>query len=271
MNNIEKQLARFSISDSENKCEYAMYLYNKLLTPENADVLGVFSETLLEIASGGTENANNPRFDNNVLEAFYYHLIKKGKRNNTAYDYVRRIGAICKEFNVDIGELYSRKSACSIDDLIGMYSKGGVKNDENVKRHNSPLSALKQFSLFMDETAINVNDVFLYDERFYLSSKGGTVKPSGSANPARYHIEIQRVPHEKFGTIKLYDSSDTLIAADVTMNRGTADGKTVTDDLMLKCLLMLIKADPNEQTGKVIDIIRNEFSVSLSIDDKKIL
>ena len=98
------------------------------------------------------------------------------------------------------------------------------------------------------------------------------MQPTNSTDPIQYRIEIQKVPNEHFGTIKLYDSSNTVISADVTMIKNTStDSNVVTGDLVEKCLMMLIKADPNEQTRTIIGILQNEFNVSMNIDGKKIL
>ena len=84
-----------------------------------------------------------------LFELFYDYLIKNRKTKKTAYDYVKRIERICKEYGITAEELFNKKSGYSINDLIGMYSKNGVKSDENRKCHNAPSSALKQFRDFM--------------------------------------------------------------------------------------------------------------------------
>ena len=153
MKKLEQLMENETDEHVVREIKYAVYLYNDLLTDKNRNLLDEYTNTLIDILKkkDDTDAADfvDYNFSDEVLRRFYDYLIKNRKTKKTAYDYVKRIERICKEYGITPEELFNKKSGYSINDLIGMYSKNGVKSDENRKCHNAPSSALKQFRDFM--------------------------------------------------------------------------------------------------------------------------
>lgn len=178
MNELNKMFETESDENVRREIKYALYLYKDLLTNDNKDLLDDYTNTIIEIFFKKAAFSNAKRkFDNNILERFYNYLIRTRKTEKTAYDYVKRVERICKEFNIKVEDLFYRSSSFSINDLIGIYSRGGVKSDENIKKHNAPLSALKQFRDFMNGSSEDdyerVTEVESPASSFYLCQSEG--------------------------------------------------------------------------------------------------
>ena len=94
-----------------------------------------------------------PQFEYEIINAFYEYLLKNGLKESTCKDYCGRIQAICKEFHITPEELFDGRARYTVDDLIGKYSTEPVYKEENARRHNALLSALKQFKKFKEESA----------------------------------------------------------------------------------------------------------------------
>ena len=174
MKELEKLMQQESDEKVVRDIKFALYLYKDLLTDNNKDILDDYTNALINIFKAKSGVSKEKNFSTDILKKFYYFLIKNGKTEKTAYDYAKRVERICKEFNISINDLFNRISSYSINDLIGMYSKKGIKSEENIARHNAPLSALKQFRVFMNcqDLADNGNefeDLYLCETEDYQS------------------------------------------------------------------------------------------------------
>lgn len=166
MNDLEKLIEQESNADILRDLKLALYLYKDLLTDDNKKLLDEYTKILLNIFKKKGFDMKEKFFSNNILELFYYFLIKKGKTEKTSYDYVKRVEKICKEYVISVDSLFNETLGYSISDLIGMYSSNGIKSEENKKKHNAPLSALKQFRDFMNHCKNNLSD--FENASFYL-------------------------------------------------------------------------------------------------------
>ena len=154
MNLLDKLVDSETDASRRKALKYARYLYGDLVTDDNRELLDEYTDALLDVVR--FPQANNTtvrRSRSDVLQAFYDYLIQTGKTEKTAYDYTKRVERICKEFDIDVNDLYHRRSGYSIDDLIDIYWNG-EKAKENKEKHNAPLSALKRFGEFMDGITI---------------------------------------------------------------------------------------------------------------------
>ena len=137
--------------DNKSLCKrlkYVSFLYKEIATEENVESLDELIDILIEAYSG--DKKENIKFKDDILDGFYRHLLKTGKKKSVAYDYMKRMDSICNSLGIAPKDVYYKRSAYSIDDLIGVYSFGGIKYEENVKKHNALSSALKRFKEYMD-------------------------------------------------------------------------------------------------------------------------
>lgn len=149
MKKLERLIESEVNKEKVQKLKYAIYLYKDLLTDSNCQLLDEYTNTLIDALENKENFMSIKNLTNQISDRFYRFLIKNGKTEKTAYDYVKRIERICREYEISEEDLFSRRSVYSINDLIGMFSPGGIKSEENKKKHNGPLSALKQFKIFM--------------------------------------------------------------------------------------------------------------------------
>lgn len=170
--NLEKLISETVDNEQKRKLEYALYLYRRLLEEKTTELLDAYTDVLCELITNKDKDSKvNKSFgENNIYRLFGLYLVANGKAETTAIDYVNRIKGICKQYNININDLYKRRSKYSINDLVGMYSSGGIKSEENIKRHNAPLSALKQFRDFME---VNCEITNFESVDFYLLEKEG--------------------------------------------------------------------------------------------------
>lgn len=147
---IEKLLLESEDKETRRKLKLAGYLYREIENDENSEQLEELVSLIVEALSKSSPvtNAASRQFESEVIDAFYRYLLNSGKTKLTSYDYCTRIVRILKEHCVPAEDLLSE--AIRIQELIYLYSKGGAKYEENVKQHNGPLSALKQFMKFID-------------------------------------------------------------------------------------------------------------------------
>lgn len=171
MNDLEKLIEQESNADILRDLKLALYLYKDLLTDDNKKLLDEYTKILLNIFKKKGFDMKEKFFSNNILELFYYFLIKNEKTEKTSYDYAKRVEKICKEYGISVDSLFNETSGYSISDLIGMYSSNGIKSEENKKKHNAPLSALKQFRDFMNNCKNNLSD--FENASFYLCDTEG--------------------------------------------------------------------------------------------------
>lgn len=151
MNILEKLIETESDLKKKRALKYARYLYGDLVTDENRELLDEYTDALMDaLRSTRKSDVSERKIRSDVLQSFYDYLIRTGKTENTSYDYTKRVERICKEFGIDVNDLYHRQSNYSIDDLIGMY-ECGAKAEENKEKHNAPLSALKRFKDYMNQ------------------------------------------------------------------------------------------------------------------------
>ena len=173
--NLEKLISETVDNEQKRKLEYALYLYHRLLEEKNTELLDAYTDVLCELISNKDKGlkVNKSFGENNIYRLFGLYLVANGKTETTAIDYVNRIKGICKQYNININDLYKRRSKYSINDLVGMYSSDGIKSEENIKRHNAPLSALKQFREFMEGNCGTTNfesvDFYLLEEEGFQS------------------------------------------------------------------------------------------------------
>ena len=172
----------------------------------------------------------------------------------TADDYCKRLLTICREENIDVDTLTN-----NIKDICYDYVEG-EKKELGKRSHNSYRAALLKYESFV----LNNN----VQSANFQTKKASNSTPKKSPN---YRIEIQRVQGEHFGTIKLYDEANKFIAIDFTKDVSLAGSRAVSDDMILKCLMMLIAATPGKPSVKVIEILQKEFNVSITIDGKKVM
>ena len=168
MKELEKLIEQEPDEIIAKDLKLALYLYKDLLTNNNKKILDEYTSLLLNVLKKKGYAVNKKDFSNAILENFYNYLIKSRKTKSTSYDYTKRVERICKEYNIAVDDLYNRKSAYSINDLIGMYSAGGIKSEENRAKHNALLSALKQFQAFMENFECNFEN-----DNFYLCDTEG--------------------------------------------------------------------------------------------------
>ena len=173
--NLEKLISETVDNEQKRKLEYALYLYRRLLEEKTTELLDAYTDVLCELITNKDKDSivNKSFGENNIYRLFGLYLVANGKAETTAIDYVNRIKGICKQYNININDLYKRRSKYSINDLVGMYSSGGIKSEENIKRHNAPLSALKQFRDFMEGNCEATNfesvDFYLLEEEGFQS------------------------------------------------------------------------------------------------------
>lgn len=171
MKELERLIELEVNKEKVQKLKYAMYLYKDLLIDSNRQLLDEYTNTLIDVFKSKDNFKDIKYLKNQILDRFNRFLIKSGKTEKTAYDYVKRIERICREYKISEEDLFSRRSTFSINDLIGVFSPGGIKSEENKKKHNGPLSALKQFKIFMELPVNEFSDkpFYLCEEKSYQS------------------------------------------------------------------------------------------------------
>ena len=178
------------------------------------------------------------------LIPFKTYLLKEEKiSESTASDYIKRIITICKENEIDVEHLQT-----NIDQICFDYTQGS-KKDLGQRSHNSYRSAILKFHKFV--------------------TKCGGVLSSNNTKP-KYHFEVYRIPNEHFGVIKLYDENNNLVATETTLSREHYDTKTVSKDMLLKCLNMMFKYIYDKDNTEIIEVLRT-IGVSLTLEGKDII
>ena len=167
-------LIKQNIDNAERvkKLKYVGYLYTRVATEENVEDLDELVDTL--ISAYNAKEDKTVKIKDDILSGFYDFLLKTGKRKSVAYDYTKRMDSICRSLNITPSDVYYQRSSYSIDDLVGMYSFGGIKYEENVKKHNALSSALKRFKEYMendinmelDDDYLNQHVYLCYDEGY---------------------------------------------------------------------------------------------------------
>ena len=177
------------------------------------------------------------------LAPFKVYLRTEAKLSElTTNDYVKRIITICKEENIDISALFENIDKISFD-----YTEGN-KQDLGRRSHNSYRSALLQFKKFV--------------------SSGGAIN-SNSKKP-KWHFEVNQVPGEGFGTIKLYDENNNLIDTQFTLDMHHHTSQEGSRDVALKCIDMMFKNAYNKDTTKLYEVL-GTLDCSLTVSGKKIV
>ena len=171
-----------------------------------------------------------------------YLLIEAQIAESTAADYVKRIVTICREENIDVDYLSEH-----IDAIVREYTEG-AKQDLGRRSHNSYRSALLRFQKFVQ--------------------RGGVIN-STSKNP-KYHFEINQVPGELFGAIKLYDRNGKLLDTNVTLDKHHYSAAEISRDLMEKCVKMMFDKVYGKDDSKVLEVLRT-LDCSLTISGKVII
>ena len=172
MNKID-DLIKQNIDNAERvkKLKYVGYLYTRVATEENVEDLDELVDTL--ISAYHTKENKTVKIKDDILSGFYDFLLRAGKKKSVAYDYTKRMDSICRSLNITPGDVYYCRSSYSIDDLIGMYSFGGIKYDENIKKHNALSSAVKRFKEYMeDDDNVGFSEDYL-NQHIYLSYDDG--------------------------------------------------------------------------------------------------
>lgn len=177
--------------------------------------------------------------------AFKTYLISVKKiSETTASDYIKRLISICKEEDIGFEELTN-----NIEKICYEYTEG-EKVELGKRSHNSYRSALIHYRNFV------------------------TLNNNNSQNKARpepeYHIVIERVPNEHFGTIKLLDKDNKLIGLDVSLSKEQVSTGDLGNDMFAKCLDMIFRTVYKGTYNKQIEIIKS-MNISLTMDGKKII
>ena len=95
-------------------------------------------------------NEEIKEIDKRILKSFSRYLKEKGEPTNITRSYANTIKRICEENNIFVCSLIINIKGFTINDLIGIYNLKGVKYEENIKKNNIPLNALKSFRDFID-------------------------------------------------------------------------------------------------------------------------
>ncbi len=163
------------------------------------------------------------------LIAFKTYLLADAKLSElTAADYVKRIITVCKEENYSYDFLKE-----NIADIAFDYTKG-EKQELGRRSHNSYRSAILQFQKFVNA--------------------GGSITPNNK-KPS-YHFEIDQVPGEHFGTIKLYDQDGTLLDTQVTLDMNFYSPSEGTRDVAKKCINMMFEKVYGKDTSKLYEVLK---------------
>ena len=180
--------------------------------------------------------------DEQELISFKSYLLKVARISPaTASDYVKRIITICKEEKIDFSALQE-----NINKLAEEYTEG-EKKELGKRSHNSYRSALLQFQRFVGQ--------------------GGTVsKPT--AEP-KYHFEVNQVPGEGFGTIKLYDEDHNLLDTQMTLDMKTHSSAEGSRDIAEKCIKMMFDHVYNKNADKLYEVL-GTLDCSLAVSGKNI-
>ena len=171
-----------------------------------------------------------------------YLLTQAGIAESTASDYVKRIVTISKEEGKSIEELSENINAIVYD-----YTEG-EKQERGQRSHNSYRSALLKFQAFM--------------------AQGGTIK-STHVEP-KYRFDVNQVPGELFGTIKLYDQDGNLLDTQTTLDKHHYEPSKMTRDLAEKCIKMMFDKVYNKDATKLFEVLRM-LDCSLTVSGKKII
>ena len=152
MTYFEKMISNCEDIDTKRKLTLAGYLYKEIENEQNSEKLQELVSLIIEVFDKGpVKAAPNRKFDSNILQDFYSYLLRSGMEESTSYDYCRRIDRILKEQGVAIEELVDGRA--DIQALIDKYLQGGGKEQEqNIRQHKGPSSALKKFKQYLDST-----------------------------------------------------------------------------------------------------------------------
>ena len=161
---------------------------------------------------------------------------------STASDYVKRIVTICKEEGIGAEALTEK-----IDAIVRDYTEG-EKQELGKRSHNSYRSALLQFQRF--------------------AKQGGVIKSTNAA--PEYHFEVNQVPGEGFGTIKLYDKDGNLLDTQATLDKHHHAVSEMSRDLAEKCIKMMFDRVYDKDASKLYEVLRT-LNCSLTISGKKII
>ena len=177
------------------------------------------------------------------LEPFKLYMVSKEKMTPlVASDYCKRILTICREENVDLSALGE-----SIDRICIEYTEGS-KAEFGRRSHNAYRAALKKYQKFL--------------------SQGGAPTAAPTKAPS-YRVVVQHVPNEHFGTIKLYDANDNLIDVECTKDTKLAGVPETANEMFVKCVSMLLRASGGDTTSKGLEIIKNVFNGTFTIDGRQ--
>ena len=176
--------------------------------------------------------------------AFKTYLLSVRKISEaTASDYIKRLITICKEEEISVEELTN-----NIEKICFEYTEG-EKVELGKRSHNSYRSALIQY-------------------RNFVTSNSNNAQNKTRPEP-EYHIVIEKVPNEHFGTIKLLDKNNKLIALDVSLSKEMVSTNELGNDMFTKCLDMIFRTIYKDTYNKQLEIIKN-LNISLTMDGKKI-
>ena len=152
MDYFEKMIANCEDIDVKRKLKLAGYLYREIENEQNSEMLQELISLMIEVFKKEPTKAKTQRkFDSKILQDFYNYLHDNNMEESTSYDYCRRIDRILKEQGIAIEDLVQGKE--DIQALIDKYLQGGGKEQEqNIKQHKGPSSALKKFKQYIDST-----------------------------------------------------------------------------------------------------------------------
>lgn len=188
---------------------------------------------------------NSYKVEEEKLIPFKTYLLEVEKlAESTASDYVKRIITICKEEEIDYEYLQE-----NIEKFCFDYTDGD-KKALGQRSHNSYRGALLQFKKFVTEH----NGVLSFNSK---------VKP-------KYHFDVNRVPGEHFGVIKLYDENNNVIDTDTTISREHHSTEETSRDLYFKCINMMFRSVYNKDNTKLLDVLRS-LDASFTIEGKDII
>ena len=188
---------------------------------------------------------NAYKVEEDKLIPFKTYLLNEEKlAESTASDYVKRIITICKEEDIDVNYLQE-----NIEQICFDYTEG-KKKDLGQRSHNSYRGALLQF------------------KKFTVQYKG--VLPSNNNVKPKYHFEVNRVPNEHFGVIKLYDENNNVIDTDTTLSREHYSPSEMSRDLYHKCIEMMFRSVYNKDNTKLLDVLRS-LDASFTIEGKDLI
>ena len=96
----------------------------------------------------------NNYFLNPVITSYscldrFYDYLKAVLSKNTADKYRSAIKKVCKDYNIDLEDLFNGDAKYSIDDLIDIYIT--IRKDENEKRSGEITASLKRFKEFSEK------------------------------------------------------------------------------------------------------------------------